>query len=367
MKIYRYSFLIFLPLLFACKKDNPVDPQIPFETTPYDFPEISNFRAFTDDPVNPMTEEGVDLGHHLFFDTRLSKNFAMSCSSCHQPEHGFSDPDRFSIGVDGIRGTRQSMSLFNLAWSKQFFWDGRAATLREQVLVPVPDPIELHLPWPEAVTRIQSVPAYVEKFKKAFNSEVVSEQLIARALEQYVKSLVVYNSDYDKYVRGEQSLSDAALRGLALFNSEKADCFHCHTTPEMLVHPSVTFMNNGLDLVDNEDGFADKGLGTFTGMSSDNGKFKVPSLRNVTMTAPYMHDGRFNTLEEVVNFYNDGPKMSPSLEPIMIAEANRRILQFGRWGLGLTQEEKDDLIEFLKTLTDDSYLTNSRFKAPTPL
>lgn len=291
----------------------------------------------------------------------------MSCSSCHQPEHGFSDPDRFSIGVDGIQGFRQSMSLLNLAWSNGFFWDGRAATIREQALIPVPDPIELHLEWAEAINRLQSVPAYVEKFKKTFNTEVVSEQLVARALEQYIKSLVVYQSDFDKYTRGESVLSEAALRGQLLFNSEKADCFHCHTTPELMVHPSITFMNNGLDLVDNTEGFADKGLGSFTGNPADNGKFKIPSLRNLPMTAPYMHDGRFQTLEEVVDFYNEGPKMSPSLEPIMITEANRRILQFGRWGLGLTEDDKKDLIEFLKSLSDDSYLTHPRFKAPVPL
>ncbi|MCO5248493.1 MAG: c-type cytochrome [Chitinophagales bacterium] len=366
MKILVYCFLI-LFLALSCKKDGVEANEDDFKTTPYDFPFISNFRTFVDDPQNPLTNEGVDLGHYLFFDNRLSKDFTMSCASCHQPENGFSDPKRWSIGVEGLPGKRHSMSLLNLAWSKQFFWDGRAATLREQALSPVTDPLEMNSDWNTVVERIQAVPTYREKFKKAFNTEAVTSDLITKAIEQYVKTLVVYNSDFDKAMRGEKELSVAAKRGQALFNTEKADCFHCHTTPELLVHGSTTFMNNGLDLIDNPNDFSDWGLGGFTGKSSDNGKFKIPTLRNLRATAPYMHDGRFSTLEEVIDFYNQGPKFSPSLEPIMIAEANRRVLEFNRWGLGITEEEKKDLIAFLESMTDNSYLNDPHYLAPEPL
>lgn len=361
MKFYHYLFLI---VLVACKKEVT---QPPFEATPYTFPQISNFRPFINDPENPLTEEGVKLGHQLFFEKRLSKDFTLSCASCHLPEHGFSDPNAVSIGVDGKTGRRQAMSLLNLAWSDQFFWDGRAKTLREQALSPIPDSVEMHLEWSVAEQRLQAIPAYVDLFKNAFNSEKITSTLITKAIEQYVKTLVVYQSDYDLHVRGVKKMSESAQRGLAIFNSEKGDCFHCHTTPELLVHPSTLFMNNGLDLVDDPNGFADKGLGEFTQKREDKGKFKIPSLRNVAMTAPYMHDGRFKTLEEVIDFYNEGPKMSPSLEPIMIAEANRRVLQFGRWGLGLTPEEKSDLLDFLNALTDKTYLNNPHYQAPAPL
>jgi cytochrome c peroxidase len=361
---FRYSiiFIALIAFLFACKKDQ--EGQGAVNTTPYNFPVPANFRAPEVDPENPLTREGVALGHRLFFEKQLSKDGTLSCAGCHRPENAFSDPRRFSLGVDGTPSKRQAMSLLNLAWSDQFFWDGRSATLREQALLPVPDPTEMHLPWAEAVARLRSSPTYPELFKNAFGTTQITKELVAKALEQYQKALVSYNSPYDKFIRGEGTLSPAAMRGMQMFNDEKADCFHCHSTPELLVHPAQIFSNNGLDLVDNINGFRDKGLGGFTGIPGDHGKFKVPSLRNLTMTAPYMHDGRFQTLDEVIDFYNEGPKTSPTLDPIMIAEANRRLLQFGRWGLGLTPQEKEDLKAFLIALTDSSILANPLFRPP---
>lgn len=358
---WLYPFVI-ITVIWSCKKDPVMKDD--FKTTPYDFPVISNFRPAETDPANLMTKEGVDLGHILFFDTRLSQDFTLSCASCHQPENGFSDSRQFSLGVNGTIGKRQSMSILNLAWSKQFFWDGRASTLRDQALFPVPDTTEMHLPWEEAVERFQSHPIYLQKFKAAFGTDQITSSLITKALEQYMKALVSYNAPFDQYIRGEISLSPAELRGYQIFNNETGDCFHCHSTPELMVHPAKTFSNNGLDLVDNINGFKDNGLGGFTKNPNDNGNFKIPSLRNLTMTAPYMHDGRFQTLDEVIDFYNDGPKMSPSLDPIMITEANRRLLQFNRWGLGLTEQEKADLKAFLITFTDSTYLKNPLYLAP---
>lgn len=362
--------LVFILILSSlawvmCKKDKPlIQTDNTHTTTPYKFPQPTNFRIAPIDTANLLTEEGVDLGHYLFFDPRLSKDNTISCSTCHLPEFGFSDPDRVSVGVGGALGRRHSMKLFNLAWSKQFFWDGRATTLREQALHPVEDPNEMNTTWPEVLVKLQADERYQEKFKKAFGTELMTKELVAKALEQYVKTLVVANSPFDKFIRGEGEISAAAKRGYTIFNNETADCFHCHSTPELFVHPAQVFSNNGLDLVDNTEGFADKGLGEFTGNAKDNGVFKIPSLRNLIMTAPYMHDGRFNTLEEVIDFYNEGPNRSPSLDPIMIVEANRRVLEHNRWGLGLTEGDKEDLKAYLLSLTDSTYLSNPHFLKP---
>lgn len=348
-------------LIWACKKESG---ESTFQPTAYKFPNPSNFRQPEIDPANPLSNEGVKLGHHLFFERQLSRDGSLSCAGCHRPENAFSDPRRFSIGVDGTPSARQAMSLLNLAWSDQFFWDGRSPSLRAQALLPVPDPTEMHLPWDQAIARLNSIEKYPEMFEKAFGTKTITKELAAKALEQYQKALVSYNSPFDQYIRGEGALSPGAMRGMQMFNNEKADCFHCHSTPELFVHPAQIFSNNGLDLVDNPDGFPDKGLGGFTGNPADNGRFKVPSLRNLTMTAPYMHDGRFRTLDEVIEFYNQGPQISPSLDPIMIAEANRRVLQFGRWGLGLTEQDKADLKAFLVALTDSTILSNPLFLPP---
>lgn len=364
MKKWIFGISAIVAFIWACKKD-PADNHVNgYQPTPYELPQISNFRMAEPNPDNPLTQEGVALGHQLFFDTRLSKDFGLSCASCHQPEHGFSDPRRFSTGADGTLGRRQAMSVINLAWSKQFFWDGRAATLEEQATMPIADPIEMHLPVEEAVQRLQNHAGYREKFKAAFGTDIISKELLAKALTQYMKALISYNSPFDKYIRGEAGLSPSAMRGYVIFNNETADCFHCHSTPELMVHPSQIFGNNGMDQVDNVYGFKDNGLGDFTGNPDDNGRFKIPSLRNLTMTAPYMHDGRFQTLDEVIESYNEGPKISPSLDPIMTAEAYRRVLEHNRWGLGLTVQEKEDLKAFLVALSDSTILSNPLFRAP---
>ncbi|MCO5230539.1 MAG: cytochrome-c peroxidase [Chitinophagales bacterium] len=358
----RYLGIIFIiSFLFSCKKDKEDNSYHP---TPYALPQISNFRIAELNPDNPLTEEGVRLGHQLFFEKRLSKDFTLSCASCHLPENGFSDPKQFSEGVGGTLGRRQSMSLYNLAWGKQFFWDGRAKNLEEQALFPVPDTTEMHLTWQEAEQRLNAHIGYKKMFKDAFGTDNITKELVARALAQYVKTIVSYNSPFDKYIRKEGNLSAAALRGYKLFNTEAADCFHCHSTPELFIHPSQVFSNNGLDVVDNPEGFKDKGHGEHTGNPQNNGQFKIPSLRNLTMTAPYMHDGRFKTLDEVIDFYNNGPNLSPSLDPIMITEANRRLLQDGRWGLGLSEQDKADLKAYLISLSDSTVLKNPLYQAP---
>ncbi len=343
---------------YACKKDTQTG-ETPPKTTPYKAPSIQNFRAMPVDANNPMTLEGIALGKKLFFDPILSADSTISCGSCHKQEHSFSDARVRSIGVDDLPGSRHSMALINLAWQKdRFFWDGRVSSLKEQAALPIEDPLEMHLPIAVAAQRLQRQPEYVDLFWKAFGTKTVTKDLITKALEQFEKTLLSYNSKFDKYTRGELSLSESELRGLDIFKTEKGDCFHCHssTAPEVFISPDRTFANNGLDSVSSVLDFADFGLGKFTGNTDDYGRFKIPTLRNLAFTAPYMHDGRFATLDEVIDFYSAGPKGSLTLEPIMREKANKRMETLGHWGLDLTSQEKADLKAFLLTLSDSSFV-----------
>ncbi|MFN8282139.1 MAG: cytochrome c peroxidase [Chitinophagales bacterium] len=340
--------------IFSCKKE-----QERYKTTPYVAPKIQGFRDMPVDPDNPMTVEGIALGKKLFFDPILSKDSTLSCASCHKQANSFSDNNKLSKGVDNVLGRRNAMTLVNLAWQKdRFFWDGRVNTLREQALKPVEDPTEMHLPWSEAEFRLQNNAQYKDLFNKAFGIQTITKEYITKALEQFENTLLTYNSKFDKYTRGEAALTLSEINGFDIFKTEKGDCFHCHssTAPEVFISPDRTFANNGLDTVDNVNQFIDKGLGEFTFDPADYGRFKIPTLRNLAFTAPYMHDGRFQTLDEVIDFYSAGPKGSPTLEPIMREKANKRLETLGHWGLDLTPEQKADLKAFLLTLSDSSFV-----------
>ncbi len=353
------SLLIMIVSLsfYACKKDNTTE-ETP-KSTAYVAPSIQNFRPMPADAANPMTLEGIALGKKLFFDPILSRDSTISCSSCHKQENSFSDLRPRSRGVDDMPGPRHSMALINLAWQKdRFFWDGRVNSLREQAGKPIEDELEMHLPIAQAEQRLQRHPEYVDLFWKAFGTKTVTKDLITKAIEQFEKTLLSYNSKFDKYARGEVELSASELRGLDIFKTEKGDCFHCHssTAPEVFISPDRTFANNGLDSVSSVLDFADFGLGKFTGNTNDYGRFKIPTLRNLAFTAPYMHDARFATLDEVIDFYNDGPKGSLTLEPIMREKANKRVELTGHWGLNLSTQEKADLKAFLLTLSDSTFI-----------
>lgn len=350
------ALIMLVILLFnSCKKETETTP-VP---TPYVIPSIQNFREMPVDAENPMTVEGVALGKKLFFDPILSRDSTLSCADCHKKENSFSDPRFRSLGVDNLPGPRHSMALINLAWQKdRFFWDGRVNTLRTQAEKPIEDPVEMHTTLAAVVKKLQNHPVYVDMFWKAFGTKTVTKDLMTKAIEQFEKTLISYNSKFDKYARGELNLSESELRGLDIFKTEKGDCFHCHssTAPEVFISPDRTFANNGLDTVSSVLDFADFGLGKFTGSTADYGRFKIPTLRNLAFTAPYMHDGRFATLDEVIDFYSAGPKGSPTLEAIMREKANKRLETLGHWGLDLTPEQKADLKAFLLTLSDSSYV-----------
>ncbi|MBT4775017.1 MAG: c-type cytochrome [Crocinitomicaceae bacterium] len=298
---------------------------------------------------NPLTLEGIDLGRELFYETQLSGDNTMSCASCHFQEFNFSDSARFSTGITGAMGDRQAMSIVNLAWDDSFFWDGRAISLEEQALGPVVNPIELNDTWVNVISKLQASAKYPLLFQKAFGTSVIDSNLVTKAIAQFERTMVSFNSDYDSYFyQGDTSaLTSSEKNGYDLFFGQ-AECIHCHSGP--LLNDPV-FRNNGLD-----DVFADLGLGDVTGLVSDNGKFKVPTLRNIAESGPYMHDGRFSTLEEVVEHYNSGVQGgSPNLDSEMTHFIG---------GLSLTAAEKADLVSFLKTFTDDSFLNNSDFSDP---
>ncbi len=346
--------LFLLNIIYACKKE-----ENPPSTTPYTFPEIPNFRAIPEDASNPLTIEGVELGKKLFFDPILSLDSSISCSSCHQPQFSFADNKIKSEGVHQVLGKRNSMVLVNLAWQKdRFFWDGRTTSLHEQIAFPIQDPLEMQNTLVEVENRLQKNPIYVDLFWKVFGTKNISIDLVGKAIEQYEKTLISYNSKFDKFSRGELMLTDSELRGLEIFKTEKGDCFHCHssTAPEVFISPDRTFANNGMDTITNVIDFVDFGLGDFTNNLSDYGRFKIPTLRNLAFTAPYMHDGRFATLDEVIDFYNQGPKGSPTLEPIMREKAEKRLETLGHWGLNLSAQDKADLKAFLLTLSDSSFV-----------
>lgn len=362
--ILAVTGLLAIFLSVACKKETEVPPG----TTPYPFPALpAHFRALPLDPDNIPTVEGVELGRMLFHDNILSRNFTQSCASCHMQDFSFSDPARFSTGVEGLQGRRNAMALVNLAWypEKFFFWDGRSRTLPQQALLPVEDPIEMHLPWPQAIERLKGHADYPDLFFKAFGTRNITPLLVTKAIAQFETTLLSFNSPFDRYMMGDSNaLSASAKRGMQLFLTESADCFHCHITNELFVHPARPFSNNGLDEFDFPDEFPDKGRGEVSGRDPDKGKFKIPTLRNLAFTAPYMHDGRFATLEEVIDFYNEGPKLSPTLDSIMIAEANRRLIEKGHYGLNLSPQDKVDLKNFLLSLSDSAFVSNPAFSAP---
>ena len=292
-----------------------VQPLIAAGATPYRLT-ISKSFPMPDLPRdNPLTVEGVELGSKLFFDRRLSANNSESCANCHRPRIGMTDGRRFSRGVGGEIGVRNSMPLENLAWKKEFFWDGRAASLREQVLQPIQNPIEMHQSLSLLVRKLAADPDEHRLFANAFGSQEINSDRIARALEQFLLVQVSFDSKFDRVTLGSEKFTAEEERGFQLFHTEYdpyhgqygADCFHCHGGA---LFQSQSFANNGLDFQ-----FADAGRYVVTQRNGDQGKFAVPSLRNVSVTGPYMHDGRFKTLEEVVEHYCTGMKRSATLDP----------------------------------------------------
>ncbi len=346
-----------LVFLFSCSEEgiNTTNSYTP-TPSPIEIPLVFENLILAPIPVldNPQTVEGIALGRKLFYDPILSGDNSISCASCHAPDKAFTDGLVTSPGADGLLGTRNSMPLFNMAWNydDQFFWDGAAFGLEEQALEPVANPIEMHNTWLNAVASLQQDLEYPTLFLQAFGSETISSENVTKAIAQFERTLISANAKFDRYLLGLETLTASELNGLNVFMDEAAgDCFHCHGSPSNPLWTDNQFHNNGLDAT-----FVDLGLGAITGDPADNGKFRSPSLRNLLNTAPYMHDGRFATIDDVINHYSEGLVSSPTIDPLM-----KNVAAGGNF---LSAQEKEDLKAFLLTLTDETFLINPAYQAP---
>lgn len=339
-------------MLCACSNEN-LEQYEPTASN-LDIPKI-----FSDNIIPPVipndnlqTIEGVALGKKLFFDPILSGNNTIACADCHAPKNAFTDISRFSDGIDGSLGTRNSMPLFNLAWNynEQFFWDGKSFSLEHQAFSPVTDPIEMKSTWDDVTQKLKQHPEYPYLFKQAFGTQLIDSTLVTKAIAQFERTLISANSKFDKFLLGEAQLTIEEQNGFNVFMDEaRGDCFHCHGSDKNPLWTDNDFHNNGLDA-----SFTDLGLGAVTGDPADNGKFRSPSLRNLKYTAPYMHDGRFNTIEDVINHYSEGLQNSPTIDPLM------KKVSLG--GVGLSEKDKSDLKAFLLALSDQEFISNPDFK-----
>jgi len=359
------SVFLAIIILVGCRydaQDTEEPSEVPFSATPYELVIPPLFPPMDIPADNPLTVEGIALGRYLFWEKKLSGDNTQSCGSCHVQANGFSDPNQFSQGITGELGTRQAMALVNLGWAYNYFWDGRAQTLEDQVQQPVMNPIEMNEDWDVAVTELTADPIYPPMFKAAFGTPEVTRERAAKAMASFLRTVISADSKFDRERAGTYTFTPLEDAGFNLFLTEGgwnnatgapwggADCFHCHGHAGMQMGDYLMH-NNGI----NSSFETDPGLASVTGNPLDSGRFKTPSLRNIAVTGPYMHDGRFQTLEQVVDHYNTGGHVSTTIDPFMEAAGG---------GLYLDDVDKLALIAFLKCLTDESYLTNPAFSDP---
>jgi len=332
-------------------------PDVDYSPTKFEAEYPDHFPELEVPADNELTLEKIVLGQHLFYDAILSADSTMSCSSCHDPKLAFTDAKEFSVGIDGIEGPRSSMSLVNVGFFYNgLFWDGRDTTLEAQALVPVEDPIELHNNWPGLMAKLRIHDDYPRMFREAFGisfTEEMTKEMAAKALASYQRVLISGNSKFDRWLIGIDVLEDDELEGMEMYfdtnpDVPDAECAHCHEAPLMATND---YFNNAISEVDTVSDFPDLGRGEVTSNPLDNGKFRAPSLRNITLTAPYMHDGRFKTLREVLDHYNSGGKPSPNSDALVLP-------------LGLNEQQIQNLEAFLHTLVDTSYLDNEYVTNP---
>ena len=348
---------ITIVLMCACGDDEA--PVVP-ESTDYKITIPAYLGDVPDSPSdNTLTKNGVALGRMLFYEKILSRDSSLSCGSCHKQEFGFSDGLTFSTGIDDQIVDRNSMAISNALWQQFFFWDGRAATLEEQALKPIENSKEMDLDPLVAVARLQATSNYPGLFCEAFGSDSITTENLAKAISQFERTLVSTNSRYDRFKMGEETFTASEQLGEQLFyihpeagTTRGANCGDCHAS---FLQMDALFHNNGLD-----ENPSDKGLGKVTFDPNDFGKFKTPSLRNIELTGPYMHDGRFETLEEVLNHYNEHVKLGTTTDPLLLASNEENAAP----ELRLTDEEKTAIIDFLKTLTDNEFITTPAFSDP---
>lgn len=356
MKLCKYHIALCFLVCFSCKNES-LEEYVSIPTpSALQIPQLFEENILS--PIipidNPQTLEGIALGKKLFFDPILSADNTQACADCHAPANAFTDIDKFSDGINGIFGNRNSMPLFNLAWNydEKFFWDGKSFSLEHQAFVPVTDPIEMASTWPQVVVKLQQHSEYPDLFEQVFGTAKIDSILVTKAIAQFERTLISSNSKFDKYLLGKAELTPQEFKGFNVFMDEtKGDCFHCHGSAKNPLWTDNLFHNNGLDT-----SFSDLGLGAVTGDPADNGKFKSPSLRNLAFTAPYMHDGRFATLDEVINHYSEGLQNSPTIDPLM--------KKVNQGGVQLSPQDKADLKAFLLALSDYEFISNPSFINP---
>ena len=371
MKV-KFFILLFLGTFFVqCRKDNtsqPVSVAVPFSATPYSikYPFFWSKVPILNPANNSLTVEGIALGRKLFYDPILSQNNTQSCSSCHKQNFAFSDTSAFSLGDAGQIGKRNAPPIFNLGWftnygvlTHQFFWDGGAADLESQVYGPITNPIEMNETLLNVINKLKNNSAYPPLFKKAFGTDTITSQLLAFAISQFERTIISGNTKFDQgRLINFSNFSTEEMNGFITFTSERGDCWHCHTLapPSSQVETDFgldfSFHNNGLQKI-----FADSGLARITKNVGDMGKFKTPTIRNLVFTAPYMHDGRFSTLEQVVDFYDAQAYQGSNVDGFITKNPHPT-------GLNLSSQEKRELILFLKTLTDSSLIVNTSYLKP---
>jgi cytochrome c peroxidase len=303
---------------------------------------------------NQLSDAGIALGKRLFFDTALSSDSSLSCGSCHVPESAFSGAGHsFNIGINGDAMRRNTPALFNLAWYTSMNWDGSLPSIEAQATSPITSPLEMGNTWPELIGQLEKDDVYVQSFKEAFGDAPIDSVHIGLALGQYLRSLISADSRYDQALRGEYYLSEDEYAGFELVNDQvRTGCLHCHVTDVHALGTTGEMAVNGLTDPDQD---SDLGHFEFSKDSNDIGRFKIPSLRNLAYTAPYMHDGRFETLEEVMHFYNTGVHDLENLDSKF---------SFARQGLGLSEKEIEQIIAFLHTLNDPAFVAAYSMENP---
>lgn len=362
-KSISFTFIVSFVLFFHCQPEEKMEDvidltQYPYNPTPYHLEISTNYPQMRIPTDNPLTVAGVDLGRKLFYDPILSADSTVSCGSCHQQSLSFKDNQAFSEGIGGQLGKRSSMSLLNVGYDPfPLFWDGRANTLEDQVGHPIEDPLELGHQWSAVEDKLRNHPTYPRLFRAAFGINKLSEltrRQVSQAIAQFQRTLISSGqSKYDRILRGEATFTDDELQGYLMFfdvvpELPDAECGHCHAEP---FFTTFEFRNNGIEKDTILTNFTDLGRGGITRSVLDYGKFKIPTLINAMINPPYMHDGRFKTMDEVMNHYNSGGTRQSNTDPLIQP-------------LGLTEKQKNQVIAFIKTLTDTSFLENPRFSNP---
>lgn len=362
-------FFMIVIAMYACTHEPEFKPATPFDLkVPQYFPTKLNIPA-----DNPLTVEGIELGRYLFYDGRISgsnhPDSMMSCGTCHLQsrsfECGIDHPiykGGHTFGISGIPTPHVMLPLINLVWNQSgYLWSGMVSetntnsrrNLEDIVWMGITAPHEIGGDTNKTKKMIQQIPGYPQMFERAFGSPVVSMKNISKAISQFVRILISSDSRFDKYLRGEIQLTDSELNGYVLFMTEEGgDCFHCHGGAGNPLFTTNLFYNNGKDVEFNDT----RDRYSVTGDVSDKGAYKATTLRNIEFTGPYMHDGRFKTLEAVIDFYSEGVKWSPQVHPLMH--------HVNEGGVQLTTNEKADLLAFLKTLSDSSFINNPAFAPP---